>query len=1158
MNLARGYTPLAVTLCLFVLAEPGRPVSAQRGLTNIPDPDPATQRAALKPAEGFEINLFASEPQISKPIHMNFDAAGRLWVVGSPLYPQIRPEQRAGDKVYILKDTDGDGTADSATVFAEGLLIPTGILPDDTVPHLAAYVANSTELLYLEDTTGDGVADKSTVVLAGFGTEDTHHLIHTFRWGPGGHVYFTQSIYIHSHVETPWGVERLLGGGVWKFHPDTVRLEVFTRGGVNMWGHHFDRYGQSFMTDGAFGEGITYAFPGAAYESAVGAERLLKGLNPGQPKQSGLEVISGRHLPERWRDRFLTNDFRGNRVNSFSLEDSGSGYLSRQTEDLVTSTHVAFRPVDVKMGPDGAIYIADWYNPIIQHGEVDFRDTRRDASHGRIWRISATGRPPVAMPDLERASVPELLEALASPEGFTRERARPLLKRHGAEAVLPALRGWVKNLDPKNPAHAPLFLEALWVAQWLNAPQPDLLDIALGLEDFRVRAGAVRVASDWAARLDNPSERFRRAVNDPHPRVRLEAVNALRLLGTAEAARTAALATDHPTDTNVDYALWLTLRELADEWLPRVAEDPDYFGGDPGRLIVALRSAGRPEAAAPLLRLWRTGAIPSAHRAPALELIGDVGGPVELGMLFDLALAPETSDDDRAGMLGSLQRAAAARKVTPGRPSTALLTFLDSPSQPVRLAAFRLAGAWGIEDARPAIARAARDADPALRAAALDALADFGPSSRSMLIELSTSGPEAGRVEAIGALARLDVEAAAPLAVRVLGTPDVDPAPLVAPLLGQKEGPAALAKALEEQTLSPAVGRSLLRAVSATGRELPDLARAIEAAARLEPITAMPSGEALRSLIDTVEREGDPARGERVYRRAELLCMNCHAVAGAGGQVGPDLASIGASAPLDYIVQALLDPQATVKEGYHITSLTRQDGSITSGVLLRETPTELILRDALDVEHRVPRGQVQSRFISPVSLMPPGLTSQVRDDELVDLLSFLSRLGREGDFAVPNVPFVRRYELMEGGSAVSAMVRERGIGAVVRPESGDFTWHRVYARVDGSLPTADLPKGTPDLAYFAGQQFRAARFAIEVLRAGNVTLAFDNPAGLELYVGERKIERVAAQTTFEAPEGTHWVTVILNRTQRGPDARLRIHIADSPDRPAQVQPVSGK
>src|SRR5690606_11455753 len=143
------------------------------------------------------------DPQIAKPIQMNFDPQGRLWVVSSQTYPQILPGDEANDKVLILEDRDRDGVSDRTTVFADGLLIPTGIAPGDG----GAYVAASTELLHLQDTDGDGRADSRRVLLSGFGTEDTHHIIHTFRWGPEQRLYFKQSIYIHSHVETPWGVE---------------------------------------------------------------------------------------------------------------------------------------------------------------------------------------------------------------------------------------------------------------------------------------------------------------------------------------------------------------------------------------------------------------------------------------------------------------------------------------------------------------------------------------------------------------------------------------------------------------------------------------------------------------------------------------------------------------------------------------------------------------------------------------------------------------------------------------------------------------------------------------------------------------------------------------------------------------------------------------
>jgi hypothetical protein len=202
------------------------------------------------------------------------------------------------------------------------------------------YVANSTEILFLKDTDGDGKADSRLTVLSGFGTEDTHHLVHTFRFTPEGMLSFNQSIYIHSHLETPWGVKRLMGGGVWEFRPETRKADVFCKGLVNSWGREFDRWGQSFLTDGAGSGGINFAFPQAVFVSSPGAKRIIDGLNTGQPKQAGLEIIDEPHFPDDWQGTFVTCDFRGNRINRFKLTESGSGYVSKQLEDVMASKHM--------------------------------------------------------------------------------------------------------------------------------------------------------------------------------------------------------------------------------------------------------------------------------------------------------------------------------------------------------------------------------------------------------------------------------------------------------------------------------------------------------------------------------------------------------------------------------------------------------------------------------------------------------------------------------------------------------------------------------------------------------------------------------------------------------------------------------------------------
>ncbi len=499
-----------------------RRFAAQQELTDIPLPDPEQERQSFVLPEGCEVNLFAADPAIAKPIQINFDPAGRLWLVSSHTYPQIVPGVQARDKVLILEDTDGDGVSDQTTVFAEDLLIPTGIEPGDG----GAYVAASTQLLHLSDTDGDGRADARRIVLSGFGTEDTHHLLHTFRWGPEQRLYFNQSVYIHSHIETPWGVRRLNAGGIWRFRPDDWQLDVFARGWVNPWGLDFDDYGQMFVTDGAGGEGINYVVPGASYTTAFGADRILRGLNPGSPKHCGLEIVSGRHLPDDWQGNCITCDFRGHRVCRFVLAEQGSGFRSQEQTEVIRSDHVAFRPIDVKLGPDGALYIADWYNPIIQHGEVDFRDPRRDHTHGRIWRVTFPERALVERPQLTTAGPAELLACLTQPEAWTRRQARRLLKERGRE-ILPELKQWTRNLDNSTADYHRHRLEGLWVYQALDVVEPELLVSLLRCTDHRVRAAAVRVLGDWQERLPDPLGLLEPLVGDEHPRVRLEAVRAL-------------------------------------------------------------------------------------------------------------------------------------------------------------------------------------------------------------------------------------------------------------------------------------------------------------------------------------------------------------------------------------------------------------------------------------------------------------------------------------------------------------------------------------------------------------------------------------------------------------------------------------------------------
>ena len=436
----------------------------------------------------IEVNLWAENPLLHKPIHMNWDPQGRLWVASSEVYPQIKPGQPAVDSVVVVEDTDGDGKADRHTVFADGLLIPTGVVPDGKG---GCYVAASHQLLHLEDTDGDGKADRRTVTLSSFGTEDTHHNLHTLRWGYDGHLYMNQSIYTHTHIETAHGVRRLNSGGIWRFNPDSWTLSVFTRGGCNPWGHHWDQYGNSFFTDGAGGKGIYHAMDGATYFTYSDMRREADSISPGNyPKFASLEVVHSPAFPQDWQENVITCDFRAHRVVRFSVNDSGSSFQTREQPDLLRSTNVTFRPIDLRLGPDGALYIADWSNPIIQHGEVDFRDPRRDKEHGRIWRVTANASGRAAgrkATDLTRLPTVQLLDRTLSANGWEQEQSRLVLRQRDAGEVLEAANAWGKT--QKDPRSA---LEVAWLHQAFGRQGGPWLGQLTASGDPRLRTAAAR------------------------------------------------------------------------------------------------------------------------------------------------------------------------------------------------------------------------------------------------------------------------------------------------------------------------------------------------------------------------------------------------------------------------------------------------------------------------------------------------------------------------------------------------------------------------------------------------------------------------------------------------------------------------------------------
>lgn len=539
---------------------------------------PEQEMAAFKIAEGYEINLFASEDLgVAKPTQFSWDERGRLYVACSPTYPQTMPGVKSSDFILILEDTDGDGKADKATRFAEGLTMVQGVEPGAG----GLYVCDFDQIIHLKDTDGDGKADQKRVLFSGFGIGDTHQLANSITHGPDGTLWFTQGLHAFSRVETPWGLARLEKAGVWRLNPRTERMDGFFGGGKaghNCWGVAFDDYNQIFHKSGDRPDGY-YTVPGTVRLADPDEYHPVGPLFFTSPKTTSIDIIGTKALPDSIQGCALIGGYFGNVMELHRFLDDGSGFRTEQLPKLLISSDKSFRPVDVSIGPDGAMYMADWFNPVIGHYQASYADPKRDRTHGRIWRISAKGFKPVKQPNLAAMKPSELLDQLQSYERWTRYQAKRLLFDAPTSEVLNAADAWLAKLDPQAPNYEHLLLEVCGVYESHQVARPELLAKLLSAKDGRVRAYGARVIGNWADQLPDALALLTKSIHDPFPRARLESVVASSYVAKPEAVEVTTQALESPHDKFLDYALAQSVRALQPQWKAPFAAGKLSFGG---------------------------------------------------------------------------------------------------------------------------------------------------------------------------------------------------------------------------------------------------------------------------------------------------------------------------------------------------------------------------------------------------------------------------------------------------------------------------------------------------------------------------------------------------------------------------------------------------
>jgi len=906
---------------------------------------PADELSTLSVPAGFEIQLFAAEPQINKPINLAFDPQGRLWVSSTVEYPYAAARDRwadpqgsrvkdSRDAIKILEDTDGDGRADRVTDFADGLNIPTGVLPWHKPEHQSGCIGWSIpNIWYFADTTGDGKCDHREVLFGPLGYEkDTHGMCSSFRLRPDGWVYATHGFNNQSHAVARDGSEvTMQSGNVFRFRPDGSRIEIFTRGQVNPFGLCFDQRGNLYSAD-CHSSPVYQLLRGATYPHfgkpapGLGFGPVMIQHTHGSTGICGIVYLHSGVWGSEWNDQVLIGNPVNSRVNRDLVKYVGSTPVAVEQSDFVESRDPWFRPVDLTIGPDGALYIADFYNRIIGHYEVRLDHPGRDRERGRIWRVVKKGvtTRPVA-PRVE--SIDNPIAALTDPDPHRQRAAASALQFAPDRATLNPLLSLLSRVPAgdthlrhvlKMAIHAHLSLPDAF--DDLSHKDPALLDIALSVAtsdaaDFLLKAG-VQGGYDRVRHIGRyGSEESRKTLislaKDSKPDFAEQAVT---LQTIAEGLEEGGVTKFRP-----DMLMWA--QEIAPEILKahQNRKTHDYW--------VKIPDAGSP--------------------SPWVLQPRKCGDGVEASTLSSLAIG-QSGAEQRTGLIRSKDFPA------PEKLGFWICGHRGSPGSPAHEKNLvRLVSAPGGEE----IFKAYPPRNDVCQPVRWDLSKYAGQSVRLEIVDGDSGSSYAW-----------------------LGITRIEPALLEVDHF-EAGNPFAKSLAFFADFLkisAPADLREQLRPFLPPAPPAPP--RVISEAERqgLDKVIA-------DRLTGFNPESGDAARGGAIFK---TNCSICHRIAGEGGLIGPQLDGIG-SRGAARLAEDILDPNRNIDAHFYLTTLGLVDGAQISGYLQGEQGEIVEILDPTGQSHRISKSRIAKRETLPISLMPSVFGQTLPAADFHDLLSWL-------------------------------------------------------------------------------------------------------------------------------------------------------------------------
>jgi putative heme-binding domain-containing protein len=975
-------------------------------VSSFPWRTPAEERKALHVPPGFEIQLVAAEPDIHKPLNLAFDDRGRLWVTSTVEYPYPAPEgTRPRDTVKILSDFQAGGRAQKIETFADGLNIPIGLLPLPSAR--AALVHNIPNIYLMRDVDADGRADTRDVFYGVFGNRDTHGMTNAFSWGFDGWIYACHGFSNSSDVEGKDHKKiQMQSGNTYRMRPDGSHAEYYTHGQVNPFGLAFDPLGNLYSAD-CHSRPVYQLIRGAWYPSfgkpddGIGFGPDMVTHDHGSTGIGGISFYAADQFPEAYRGTVFLGNVVTNRVNHDKIEWHGSSPKGIEQPDFVWSEDNWFRPVDIELGPDGALYVADFYNRIIGHYEVPLTHPGRDRTSGRIWRIvykGTEGKPAPApiFTDRTKSTVAELVADLAHPNLVVRISAANQLVDRGGEAAIAAVRAIMK---PESPARQRV--HGMWILERFGTLDDATLSACASDPDRELRVHSMKVLVDRTELTKPLSELPRVHITDADPFVRRAAAEVLGA-HPSQANIHMLLALGHATpkdDTHLIHVARIALRDQLkdDEVWPRLSASLNLSERDLRDIADVATGVHTEGAARFLLAHIKAYDEPQARLGRYLHHIARYGVTTSIPDDVALAVSEKRRPADRMKLLKSVQQGAQERGLA-----------LDESSR--RLAA-RLAGellgsrepgevALGVDvvrdfhfsdmqaDLKKVIER--RDLVDQPRIHAMGALTVIDPKENLGTIAgvlSDASAPIAMRDSAASLLGNVDRPEAKAALLNVLpSAPERLQSAIAAAMVRRREGADALLNAISSGKASARLlqQRSVTIILESSG--LPGVSERIAGL-----LKGLPPADQKLSALYSHRRDGfkkskaDPVPGSQVF---EKHCAVCHQLGGKGAKVGPQLDGIG-SRGLDRLMEDVLDPNLNVDQTFRVTNVALQSGQIVSGLLLREEGEVLILADSQGKELRIPKSSVEQRSISPLSPMPANLTDQIAEDDFYRLLAFL-------------------------------------------------------------------------------------------------------------------------------------------------------------------------